>query len=131
MRACYILCQHTVSKDQVEKAHKLLIEFNKGVETAYGWQACTMNMHLHCHLQQSILDFRPIYSFWCLPYERLNGVLGSYSTNRHSIVIQIMRKFSSNSALSEETLPLELDNSANCNERFTTFKCAFINVTCL
>ena len=111
VRACYILCQHTVSKDQVEKAHKLLIEFNKGVETAYGWQACTMNMHLHCHLQQSILDFGPIYSFWCFPYERLNGVLGSYSTSRHSIVIQIMRKFSSNSAFSEETLPLELDES--------------------
>ena len=52
-----------------------------------------MNTHLHFHLLQTIIDFEPFYSFWCFPYERLNGVLGSYATNHHSVCPQIMKTF--------------------------------------
>ena len=52
-----------------------------------------MNMHLHCHIFECILDMGPIYSFWCFPYERMNGLLGVYPTNNHNITVQMMRKF--------------------------------------
>ena len=46
---------------------------------------------LHCPLAESVLNFGPTYSFWCFSYERYNGILGSYSTNNHSINAQDMR----------------------------------------
>ena len=104
VKACYLLCQQTLPKDHAKQAHDLLVQFNKEAEKLYGPEVCTMNMHLHCHLLQSIHDFGPIYSFWCFPYERLIGVLGSYSTNHHTIVSQIMRKFCMANVYSVDTL---------------------------
>ena len=49
------------------------------------WQATLDNMHLHGHLKECILDFGPVYTFWLFSFERLNGVLGFYHTNRHDI----------------------------------------------
>ena len=33
----------------------------------------TPNMHLHCHLKQSLLDYGPIHNFWLFSFERHNG----------------------------------------------------------
>ena len=38
-------------------------------------------------------DFGPVYGFWCFSYERYNGVLGSFPTNKKSIASQLMRRF--------------------------------------
>ena len=32
---------------------------------SYGDRACTPNMHLYLHLKQCIIDYGPVYSFWC------------------------------------------------------------------
>ena len=50
-------------------------------------------MHLHLHLNDCILDYGPVYSFWCFAFERYNGMLGSYPTNSRQIEPQIMKKF--------------------------------------
>lgn len=62
-------------------------------ETLYGEQFVTPNMHLNYHLYDFILDFGPIYSFWLFSFERENGILGSYKTNKKSIEIQLMNRF--------------------------------------
>lgn len=51
------------------------------------------NMHLHLHLKECIVDYGPVYAFWCFAYERFNGLLGAYQTNKKVIEPQIMRKF--------------------------------------
>ena len=51
------------------------------------------NMHRHCHLCECILDFGPVYGFWCFSFERYNGILGALHVNNHQIEIQLMRKF--------------------------------------
>ena len=50
-------------------------------------------MHMHLHLRQCLFDYGPIYGFWCFPYERYNGKLGDYATNRKGIEMQIAKKF--------------------------------------
>ena len=50
-------------------------------------------MHLHLHLKECLLDYGPVQSFWCYPFERLNGVMGKYHTNNNIIELQIMEKF--------------------------------------
>ena len=50
-------------------------------------------MHLHLHLAKCLHDYGPVHSFWCFPFERFNGLLGAYHTNKKSIETQIMKKF--------------------------------------
>ena len=74
-------------------------------EQIYGKQHCTINIHLHGHLRDCIMDFGPVYSFWLFSFERLNGVLGSYHTNYHDILLQIMRRFLSSHSFGSSNWP--------------------------
>jgi hypothetical protein len=49
-------------------------------------------MHLHLHLKECILDYGPLYAFWCFPFERYNGMLGNFPTNLRHIEPQLMKK---------------------------------------
>ncbi len=77
----------------LNSADLFLLHFCKKVEEIYGWEACTSNMHLHVHLKQIFEDYGPAHSFWCFSFERYNGILGSYHTNKKSVEIQLMKKF--------------------------------------
>ena len=54
-------------------------------EALCGKEKCTPNMHLHGHLLDCILDYGPVYSFWCFSFERYNGIMGDYHTNNVNI----------------------------------------------
>ena len=104
VRACSILCTRVITAENLTLAHSLLLQFNSLFEQILGPEHCSINMHLHCHLAESVLNFGPIYSFWCFSYERYNGILGSYSTNNHSINVQVMRKFTLHQSLEKYVL---------------------------
>jgi len=53
----------------------------------------TINTHLHLHYSQPLIDFGPCYGYWLFSFERYNGILGKYHTNRKAIEVQLMRKF--------------------------------------
>lgn len=93
MRACNILSQRIIKLSDVRTADALLELFCKQVERLCGREYCTPNMHLHIHLQQTILDFGPAHTTWCFGFERYNGKLGSISTNKHSVETQFMHRF--------------------------------------
>jgi len=38
-------------------------------------------------------DYGPCYGYWLFSFERYNGILGKYHTNRKSIEIQLMQTF--------------------------------------
>jgi len=68
--------------------------------------------HLHLHLKESFLDYGPPHAFWCFAFERYNGILGSYHTNKKSVESQFMKKFLTNQAmcalfLSDNNNPLQ------------------------
>ena len=69
------------------------MEFCKAFKELYGKDLVTLNIHLHGHLKECLLDYGPFHAFWCFSFERFNGILGSYHTNNHSIEIQLMRRF--------------------------------------
>ena len=48
------------------------------------------------HLKQTFLDYGPPHATWCFAFERYNGILGSYHTNKCEIEPQVMKKFSLN-----------------------------------
>ena len=84
--SCRLLCQLVLTKEQVKKAHELLVKFCKSFETLYGSKHCTPNMHMACHLQECILD-------WCFPFERYNGLLEGLQKSWNGPEKQMFQKF--------------------------------------
>ena len=93
VRACTILSQRILRESDIVTADLLLLTFCKKFEELYGGENCTPNLHLHLHLKDCVLDYGPSHAFWCFSFERYNGLLGSFHTNKRSIEQQIMRKF--------------------------------------
>jgi len=89
VRACYLLINTSISTNEAELAHQLLLLFQQ----LLGADHCTPNMHMHLHLLSCNKDYGPIYGFWGYSFERYNGILGSYNTNNRAITITLMRKF--------------------------------------
>lgn len=121
--AARILCQHTLTESQIDLADILLLRFCQRVERMYGKSVITPNMHMHCHYKQMLLDYGPVYSFWCFSYERYNGMLGAQPTNNKNIETQLMKPFLQDNLAFSFTHPSELSDS------FGQFFLSRINVT--
>ena len=93
VRACSLLKPRFIRKCDAESADLYLLQYCKTFERLYGPRSITPNMHLHAHLKQCILDYGPLHAFWCYPFERYNGILGSFYSNKRSIESQLMKKF--------------------------------------
>ena len=103
--ACRFLCTTCISQEDLQKADLLLLKFCRQIQELYGEKAITPNMHLHCHLHECIKDYGPIYSFWLFSFERYNGILGDFPTNKKSIEVQLMRRFEKEQELLNSSLP--------------------------
>ena len=88
--ACRILCEHSLSNDDVGW-HTILLQFYKKAQHLYGKSAITPNIHMRGHLKEVILDFVPVYECWL--FERYNGILGSQLNNNRLIEPQLLRRF--------------------------------------
>ena len=87
------MCCVLISCGNAKVTDRFLMEFCQRFESLYGSEYVTPNMHLHCHLYDCILDFGPIYSFWLFSFERENGILVSYKTNKKNLEAQLTRRF--------------------------------------
>ena len=103
--ACKYFCQSVVSRTDLDIADGLILKFCKSVEVLYGKHVITPNMHLHNHLKEVIMDHGPVTSFWCFSFERFNGILGSTTTNKRSVELQLMRKLLISRQLKDMKLP--------------------------
>ena len=81
VHACRILCSKQITKQQVQLADALLLQFCKRTERQYGEESTSPSMHNMCHLKQCIFDHGPLHEFWLFPFERFNGMLGKIPNN--------------------------------------------------
>ena len=106
--ACRTLCTKTVTLENVKLGDAFLLQFCCRVERFFGKECITPNMHLSCHLGQCMEDYGPVHGFWCYPFERYNGLMGSTPHNNRSIECQMMQRIiRENQALflTEENIP--------------------------
>ena len=96
-----------ISVLELQKADVMLMQFCQKFEQLYGTSKVKPNMHLHGHLKECVLDYGPIYNFWCFSFERFNGILSSFKTNNRCIEIQLTRKLLSDHFISSASLPAE------------------------
>ena len=97
--ACRTLSSVTLSTRQLQEGHGLYMTFCRTFQQLYGSMCVTPNMHLHSHLIQCILDFGPMHAFWLYSFERMNGALGSFHTNKRSVEMQMMRHISNTQSI--------------------------------
>ena len=107
VKACSLLCCKLIKKSEVVTADQYLLQFCRNFAALHGVEVCTPNMHLHLHLKESSLDYGPIYAFWLFSFERFNGILGAYSTNKRNIEVQLMRKFINQQKVKDLKFPEE------------------------
>ena len=107
-KACSLMCRPYVHVRDIAKADELLMNFCRGVQTLYGNEAITPNMHLHGHLKKCILDVGPLYSFWCYSFERYNGILEKMKKSWHAPEKQLIHKFTKLQTIAAATLPPNL-----------------------
>jgi len=103
--ACFYLSKKAISDVEIKKADLLLLKFCKAVEELYGKEAISPNMHLHAHLCECLNDYGSVYNFWLFSFERYNGILGSYPTNKRSIASQLMQNFIQEIDMQNRPLP--------------------------
>ena len=107
VKATSLLCQRSISLQQLDNADSLLMEFCETFERLYGKEHLNINLHLHGHLKECLLDFGPVYAFWLFGFERLNGILESYHTNCRDIPVQLMRHFLASGDFDQHKWPEE------------------------
>ena len=82
MLACKFLSRPVITFVELQKADLMLLQFCQKFERLYGKSKVKPNMHLHGHLKECVLDYGPVYNFWCFSFERFNGILSSFKNNR-------------------------------------------------
>ena len=105
------LSQHPVSVDVLTAADTKLVQFCSTFEQLYGKQACTPNMHMHCHIMECILNYGPASAFWLYPFERYNGIMQSFVDNWMMPEMQMMKRFTAyqrSSCFEHTGIPTEL-----------------------
>ena len=60
---CTILVRRIVDVNDMEEAHKGLIEIIKLIEEYYGEEKVLLNLYLSLHLYEYSYDYGPLYSF--------------------------------------------------------------------
>ena len=106
--ACFLVCRRIIDRQDMVKADLLFVKFCSHVERLYGKNVITPNMHLHCHMIECLKDYGSVYGFWCFSYERYNGILGSFPTNKKKVASQLMRRFLYESQCRSCCLPVDL-----------------------
>lgn len=106
--ACFLVCRRTISIQDIVKADLLFVKFCMHLQRIYGDGAITPNMHLHCHMIECLKDYGSMYGFWCFSYERYNGILGKFPTNKKNVASQLMRRFLYESQCQSCSLPQDL-----------------------
>ena len=106
--ACRLLCRPVITRDEVNQADTLLLQFCQRIEQLFGKEIITPNMHMCCHLKECILDYGPLNHFWLFAFERFNGILGQLPKNNRSVEVQIMKRFLSDCDVMRVPVPKEL-----------------------
>src|SRR3954465_6818474 len=95
----------------------------KEIERTYGPKKITPNLHLCMHLCECMLDYGPLYAFWCYSMERMNGLLGNHLFNiiiryQHLLTIKyfFLGSFHSSNRRIEPELMKIIQNNALLNE---------------
>lgn len=92
-RAVYTLSKQNLTHNEIENAHKELVEFVNTFEELYGPSNVTMNLHLLKHLAKSVVNLGPLWATSVYAFETNNGVVIKSNTSTKDILHQLSYKY--------------------------------------
>ncbi|CAG8490466.1 2356_t:CDS:2 [Cetraspora pellucida] len=108
--------QKVINISEIEKAHEFIYQFCIAIEKIFGVEFITLNMHMHIHLKECLLDYGPVYEIWCFAYERMNDKLLVIPTSNRDITIEVMAVIYEEITINivASTLLKKFSDSINC-----------------
>lgn len=97
--AMHLILQQKVSQNDLNTAELLLVTFCTGVETLYGAEHCTYNVHCLQHLVECIRDCGLPWATSAFIFEDLNGKILNLFFGTRSVPNQICKYFTSHKTL--------------------------------
>ncbi|XP_063959922.1 uncharacterized protein LOC135155125 [Lytechinus pictus] len=91
--ALHVLLQSNVSRDMIDQAELALKKFVIGVETLYGKEHITFNVHLLTHLPDTVRDWGPLWAASAFSFEANNGKLLKFFHGTQYVPQQITQSF--------------------------------------
>jgi len=92
VHACRLFCSPILKDGMADEAHGSYIAYLETYITIFGEENVVPNHHMACHLRDILLDFGPVFSYWCFPFERLNGCLQGFPNNGVNIEGKILHR---------------------------------------
>ncbi|EIE86684.1 hypothetical protein G6F46_012025 [Rhizopus delemar] len=111
-----LIASPSITLEDAEKAHQLLVSFCSEMEGLYGAKNISINMHLHAHLKEGIVNYGPVYGYWVFNFERYNGDIKNFNTNQDyniNVYISLALPHNINLTTGSEALPLSTIASMN------------------
>lgn len=84
-----LLCQDSISMDQIQAATGLLTEYVATFSRMYGQRFLGINVHQMLHLPEVVIDLGPAWVYSTFFLESLNGVLGKLFHGSRHVATQI------------------------------------------
>ena len=97
--AIHALLQDSINATDLAAAESALCEFCQDVETLYGAEFCTFNVHQLLHLCNAVRSFGPLWAFSCFRFENNIGHILSLVRGSKCFAEQIFKSFLTRSVL--------------------------------
>ena len=78
---CFTTMQST-SKERIAIVKEYFKFYLKSIVSIFGEACLVMNNHLSLHIAECLWRFGPAHGWWAFPFERYNGIIQHYKTNR-------------------------------------------------
>ncbi|KAG2191694.1 hypothetical protein INT47_012049 [Mucor saturninus] len=92
LNACRHILRTGIKQSEIDKAHELVLDFNRVAESLYDHKCLSMNEHRHGPLKQTIKDFPAPHAYCLFSIERCNEYLGSFKDNGKNVEVTFMEK---------------------------------------
>ncbi|EEC09571.1 PrC protein, putative, partial [Ixodes scapularis] len=93
VNSVYLLLKETVVNRDIATASDQLTEFVVVVQSLYGAQAMTFNVHQLLHLAKSVQKLGPLWSHSTFIFESGNGQLLKLVSGSNGVPLQILERF--------------------------------------
>lgn len=81
VQATWLLCKHQTSKTGRAAYLKYMCTYLHNLQNTVENAKLRPNHHFALHLHDFLVLWGPVYSWWCFPFERINGTLQRIATN--------------------------------------------------
>ena len=76
--AVSLACMRTMTESQMIAYRNHIVSWLATLKDIHSKAKSTVNAHMAIHIYNFLCLFGPVRSWWCFPFERLIGALGSY-----------------------------------------------------